>query len=541
LVLKGTDSNGALVSFYGTRDQNGLPQSFFAISAEQTDGSMQSVELDQNGHIITGYDTLGFNYIFQWFSDTQGVVTLSTNDGMGTVSTSFDLGTSGSSTVAAHRRKLQEEGTAMAGMKSGPGHRQYGTQSTSTPNPFESPITVATSCQGENIPETNATVTVSAATGGGSLYSSWVYNQGNGNYLALFPSLALATDATVAAQQATADAAESGACTSVQQLDSLCDTIEAAIALVPPAEAVPFVGYTTAVCKYGVTPSNYICEATEAISSSLDDYLDTPITLTVAPSLGAATMPPTVASVLATGPYPSFSFVFPCPDVASVNVLPASATIASGGFQPLTATALNPNGQIIQSNAIAFEWAVDQSQPYVTTTDWFQTFSGVPPSQNPISGVSSILAVGVSPGGPVNVTVTENSSAKQGTANVTVLGGLVGTSWDGTYQWPTSCTSCVQGPQSMTLDLSTSTMASASFDDTLADFSGTIGSSTFALTSTSTNAQGTWSLTGTLANSLVTGTVTFSCSCISSGSQTGTFTLSQDPPASTDVPRINHD
>jgi hypothetical protein len=206
---------------------------------------------------------------------------------------------------------------------------------------------------------------------------------------------------------------------------------------------------------------------------------------------------------------------------------PPSATIATGQGIDLAATARDSSNKILLSSGFTFAWNSDEN-----------TVATVVSPSPAGAGVGTTTATGVAPGGPINITATSASSTEPGTASVTVNGGLVGTSWYGTYQWSASCTSCVQGPQSMTLDFTTSTMASASFDATQVGFSGTVTATTFTLTSPTNSNDETWNLTGTLSNGTVTGTVMESDS---SGSATGTFTLSPEPPTTSDLFRITHD
>jgi len=414
LLATGTDSSGATVRFYGARDENGVPQSLYGISAQQTDGSVQSVALSSNGQLIAAYDTRGFNYSFLWSSATQGIVTLNTNNGMQSVSTPFDLGAAGSSSTppsGAVGGAKTISTTAAPNAAPLQTHRPAdGT--TQSPIPGDVTVYVATSCGGVLIPETQATVNASLTSPSGYSYPELPINEQNGYYAADFPTLGVsAAGATVAAAflsqlQSLCEAGPGGAGVSyIDVASAVCNALAFVVAPVGELE-----GFDPAICEGAIEPAEKICDAVQPISSWLDSYLNTPLTLSVNVSLGAATLPPENIQVNpATGLPVSMDFTFPCPTVSSVAVSPPSAVVTVGGSQLLHATALLANGQIIQSDALTWLWTPINSG----------TLSVSPLGSGSVVASSFAGVVGEAPG-TATVTATEASSAKQGDAEVTV-------------------------------------------------------------------------------------------------------------------------
>jgi len=473
------------------------------------DGTWEQYTLDSQGNLQKIVLSDNSQFLYDWSSSNGPVVTVVTSDGTTAVSAALPP-----AAASAARRKAKPS--------------KYASSGSATPF-IEAHVT---SCNG-SVNEDWASVYVSAP--GGTIPAQLV-GPGTGNYEAQLPSGPL-SNALQAAKAVTGIP-----CTLSNIVSNSCKVITAAVIILGDGIPVLEAGAIYASCtNLGVAASvlSAVCTSIQAGSyinsfiSWFENQLGQTFGLPVTAYLNASStsqQKSTMAIYPVSGTYPTAEFQFGCSIVDHVNVLPSPVTINVGDQIFLTATANDANNQVLLSSAFGFIWSGGGGVATVTSS--YASGSGTIISSGLVTGVAV---------GTANITATETSSAKQGTANVNVQGGLVGTSWDGTYQWPTSCTTCVQGPQSMELAFSTSTTANGSFDATMADFSGTIASSTFNLTSTSTNAQGTWSLIGTLANGAVTGTVTFSCSCISSGSQTGTFTLSPEPPATTDVLRINHD
>ena len=81
LVAYGTETNGAIDSFYGNRDSNGLPMSLYSVSSLGPDGTLRTAEMDTQGRVVKATNSTGATYDIQWLSGTTGVITFQTASG----------------------------------------------------------------------------------------------------------------------------------------------------------------------------------------------------------------------------------------------------------------------------------------------------------------------------------------------------------------------------------------------------------------------------------------------------------------------------
>jgi hypothetical protein len=380
ISMQGTD--GSLVTLYGTRDASGNPSTATAVSRVNTDGTQQQFTLDSQARLTK--IVLGDNsqFLYNWAPDGSAMVTVVTSDGTTALSTNLPA----SAATAARRFKPRSN------------------LSFSTPNLVNAHVT---SCNG-TVDEDWASVQVYPP---GGLIPAQLVAPGTGAYQALLPS----GPSPVALQ--VASAITSVPCKLSTIVSVTCGVVTAAVVVVgqgiPVLEAAAIYASCTNLGVAAAVFSN-ICTAisvAKVVNSSIN-WLAAQAPLTVSVSLNSASTAQQTYQTLispSNGLYPKLEVGLACPLVDHVNIWPSSTNIGVGQSLPMAATAVDGNGRILLSSAFMFDWSSPD----------FSIVSAGPPGA--VGPVGSGHVTGVAPGGPVNITATENSSNKQGTSAVTVL------------------------------------------------------------------------------------------------------------------------
>lgn len=391
-------SDGSSVWFYGDRDQNGTPSALTGASATASTGEQATFFFDTQGRPQSIRLSDSSQFLFSWSSATSGVVSVIGKDGASTISAPITLPPVQSAQISSHSAALKPNSTS----------------TTNAPS-----ITVhVTSCNGSNN-EDFAAVTL------------WTPNQtiparlsapGTGDYSAQLP-LALT------AGQQTALNTLNGVCTVPSYIGNACTAIKVALVLAEGGIPLAAAGAINSACSdlsifeaiVGNTCTGI--SSTSSYNSSIawldKQFLGVPITVSLP---GAPTEQALAAPAPGSGLYPIVNVDLSCPNVDHVDVTPAKASIDVGQSIPLIATARDANDIIRFSSAFRFNWDAGNSLLLLSSPE----FQGDEPF-----GTDDVK--GMSPGGPVTITATENSSGKSGQSAITVQPvGLYGTVYNGT-------------------------------------------------------------------------------------------------------------
>ena len=210
---------------------------------------------------------------------------------------------------------------------------------------------------------------------------------------------------------------------------AVCTGMEGAAVGFLPAELLvpPACGIVSQVLAQAVSQACTISAGSNGIFNSIVQFYDNLNTLDVEAGIPGEQSVPQSVVPSSPGVYPEVNIQLPCPEVDHVTVTPATTSISVGQTAGLNAAAYNNSSPpaILRSSAFTFIWNGSAATGIASVTNSFNVPGG------------SVAAIqGVSPGGPVTITATEASSAKQGTSSVTVQSGLNVTGlWSGGYTW----------------------------------------------------------------------------------------------------------
>ena len=399
MIVSGIDSNGAKVSFYGTRDSNGVPQAITQIQQLGSDGTQQVVSFDAQGRPIYASDSRGALFNLDWASSTQGVVTAVASSGASVFSAPFTVPQATaaikSPQVTVHRNASSpkaEAATAPSG------------------NVVE--IEVSDSCT-PPVPESMANVQVTMETPDGTTVENIpVTNNGDGTYNAMLPSptTSIIGNSELLAEELAAQQAQAAACQNqgIQQTSTFCTALAAAAALLGVELPTVIADGCTAI---GVGTN--LCSASQRVSSWLDPYTNYLVNVSATAStysdLGVSK---TQLGIWGKKTFDPFQISLNCRLPASVNVVPDSLTLSSGQGAALHADLFDANNIWIRNSAFTASWQTSDPNVAIVGSTGFDVF---PTGVNP--GGATITASATS-----TVTGTEISSSKSGTSSVTVNG-----------------------------------------------------------------------------------------------------------------------
>lgn len=403
-ILSWTASDMSTITILGTRDSSGNPTSFTNIKRVATDGTWEDISLDSQGRPTTLLFSDNSQVSLNWTSTATATATALSSDGTTVVSSQIGSSQTNAQSVRAAFRSRYNLLRDSANTAS----------STATTGTGNSLVTVrVTSCN--NVPENWAyvTVTPNSALGGEPVDASLV--AGTGIYLAQLPSgptnLSLATEIQEAAEfyEPICNFSETFSQGGVELQQAICG-----VSLLLGPEA------------------GLICEGSEALLNAIDDicmsgpvasainsvvnFLSTPTEIEVLVLLPGESPQQSSEQVLPSGGFGPLNITFQCPPVDHLTVIANPTTINVGASSQVTAVADNASGEVLGSSALDFVWSNGNDNNGVL---------GVP-VVNTSNGYSSVVDVtGLTPGGPVQVLATEQSSGKTGSAAITVSGPQV--------------------------------------------------------------------------------------------------------------------
>lgn len=403
------NSDGSILTFLGTRDSSGNPTSLYEIKRTAPDGTWQTISVDSEGRptAITLSDNSQF--LLNWTSSTSAIVTGISGDG--TTTASVTIGSTSSGATNNEAKALKQKKTA--------GVQLAQAQTTITPSDWQIVANV-TSC---GVPEAWAQVELSP----GEIDASQTLFGTTGTYQASVPSGPLGS--ALNNIQSAAQALPASFCSYVNNVNQALNegsatgpvgalTIQSLIcaglsASLPPAS--PLVasacGLLSVAMNFAVGQACTINAGSNSVFNYVVKYYDQQNTYEI--EAGLVGNPPVTQTVAPTSPgvFPPVNIELGCPQVDHVSVTPDALSLSVGQGAPLWAAAYNKASppEILRSSAFTFLWNASAATGVASIPQSFSYPGG------------SVAAVqGVATGGPVPITATELSSAKQGTANVTV-------------------------------------------------------------------------------------------------------------------------
>jgi hypothetical protein len=398
LILSGVGSDGSKVSFYGTRDASGVPQTFYAVTQTLPNGTKQRIELDAQSRPVYAYDSRGIQYELDWTSATQGVITAVTLDGTKVVSAPFDLSSASPAAV----------------LPTGSAQRAERRSSKSLIAPTSAlTVNVVDDCL-PSVPEWNAKVMADMSTDTMAFDSVPAQNNYDGSYTVYLPTptTSIIGTAALTAQQNAANIAAGNYCQNKaqQNVSTLCSVISTAAYLFPDIE--PVVLETCGAVGVG----SDMCTAANKINSWLDRYTSVAVAVTATASTSSdlGTSQTEVGIWGEPDTFDPLSIKLNCRVPAYVTVNPNSFTLSTGQISPVRADLFDADDIYISNSAFTVSWQT--SNPDVALV--------------PATGLSGQIT-GVNPG-PATVTATAISTSPAnlatygtpGTAAVNVQGGV---------------------------------------------------------------------------------------------------------------------
>jgi beta-lactam-binding protein with PASTA domain len=422
-LLTYTDTDGSIVTFFGSRDATGLPTTSNTVIVTFADQSSETIQLDAEQRPALISLSKGGQISLDWTSPTAAILTATSPDGSAQATTALNLATmtAQASTLAANKLKT---------MFLAPTRRLVARTTSASDTASNQQISVHVQTCGQ--PEDQATVIFNkvgqfggnpqpGVAQGGGLYTADLSSGGGGLSLG---QLASAAQSAVSTACNALGQAKYGGVEPPELNTEMCVAITAAIDAASGGLAVPeSVAIQAACIKMGVG-LNVLqngCDAEQAIvdatTSVLDYYLaNTTFGVQATASVqGIGTFLESTDNVGPQGPFTVTPITFSCPAVSAVTVAPPALTLIESGTAPVTAEIDGSLG-IIRSSGVTPTWTpASGAEATVAPNPPALSATGVP-----IGVSSATVTAGNIPTGKIPVDVTATFKGVSGTAQVTI-------------------------------------------------------------------------------------------------------------------------